>query len=837
MKKKVLSAALAVCMIFGCASALPQDSFVDNISITSSAYEKEDISWWDDVKYDVYDKKDGKERYRITGFSNQTAYSISLSGWYKDSIYSEKQFACIGEKAFNGYYHNLHSIEISPEYEVIEKDAFINSYNLTQFIIPKTVKSIGSHAIGYELDKGSYKKIGEFDKIKITCAKGSAAEKYAKDNGINYEINDDDFVYELLDNDTYKIKNYYGDEKKLIEIPSFYRGKKVTAIEHGPDAEEVIIPDSITQIGKSAFQSSELLKKITIGKGVKEIGFGTFSSCSNLKTVVFSEGLEEIGDHAFYGAGLTEINLPSTLKKIGSDSFGNCSDLKTVKLNNGIQYIGYAAFAQSGVETINFPKSITFIGGYAFFNTPWLSNMQKKSSLVVVNGFLIDGTASADAAGYIIQNDIKYVCDDAFNKIQGRINANSVRIKSGVETIGKRAFRECRYLEFLIIDDGLKDIQDEAFINCFSLISVTIPSSVKTIGNKAFGYYETMGEYKKIDGFTICGAKGSAAEKYANANGFKFDEVFEPDVTRLAGAGRYETAAKISQAEFTQADTVVLAYSMNYADALAGVPLAKKLSAPILLTNKATIDKATLAEIKRLKAKNVIILGGTGAISEPVENTLKKEGLKTERFEGATRYGTATAIAEKLSEKPTDIFFVFGGNYPDALSASAAAAAKNAPIIYLTKDGELNADTAKYLAKLKKAGSVKNAYVIGGPGVISDDMMKKAGNALGVAPTRVFGANRFETCIAVNEKFAGVLNGKMLCVATGMDFPDALAGGVYAAINKAPLFLVNGKLNTPKLTDDQNSYLKGKNASKITVFGGTGVVSDEFVKLIANAGV
>ncbi|MBQ1658277.1 MAG: cell wall-binding repeat-containing protein, partial [Clostridia bacterium] len=146
-------------------------------------------------------------------------------------------------------------------------------------------------------------------------------------------------------------------------------------------------------------------------------------------------------------------------------------------------------------------------------------------------------------------------------------------------------------------------------------------------------------------------------------------------------------------------------------------------------------------------------------------------------------------------------------------------------------------DTAAYLAKLKKAGSVKNAYVIGGEGVISNDMMNKAGNALGVTPTRVFGANRFATCVAVNEQFKDTLNGDMLCVATGMDFPDALAGGVYAAINKAPLFLVNGKLKTPQLTDDQKAFLKTKAASKITVFGGTGAVSDEFVKLIANAGV
>ena len=73
----------------------------------------------------------------------------------------------------------------------------------------------------------------------------------------------------------------------------------------------------------------------------------------------------------------------------------------------------------------------------------------------------------------------------------------------------------------------------------------------------------------------------------------------------------------------------------------------------------------------------------------------------------------------------------------------------------------------------------------------------------------------------------------MLCVATGMDFPDALAGGVYAAINKAPLFLINGKLKTPKLTDEQKAYLKTKAAAKITVFGGVGVVPDNHIADIA----
>ncbi len=308
-------------------------------------------------------------------------------------------------------------------------------------------------------------------------------------------------------------------------------------------------------------------------------------------------------------------------------------------------------------------------------------------------------------------------------------------------------------------------------------------------------------------------------------------------IQRLAGAGRYETAVEISKAGFPDgSDTVVLAYGLNYADALAGVSLAKAKNAPILLTNLKTLPAETLAEIKRLKAKNVIILGGTGAVGKEVEAALNKEGLKTERIAGATRFETATKIAQKMqvlndNKAPEDIFFVYAFNSADALSVSAVAAVKGAPVIYLKTTGDLDDATAAYLKSIK--GSVKNAYVIGGEGVISKDMMKKTRNALGVTPVRVFGANRFETCVAVNNRFSDVLDGDMLCVATGMDFPDALAGGVYAAINKAPLFLINGKAITPQLSDEQKAYLKTKAAGKITAFGGTGVVPDNHIADIA----
>ena len=296
------------------------------------------------------------------------------------------------------------------------------------------------------------------------------------------------------------------------------------------------------------------------------------------------------------------------------------------------------------------------------------------------------------------------------------------------------------------------------------------------------------------------------------------------DTTRLAGANRFATAVEISKAGFEEADTVVLAYGLNYADALAGVPLANKLGAPILLTDKDKLNADTLAEIKRLGAKNVIILGGEGVISADVEKALQAEELSTERIAGKTRFSTAAAIAERVNENPTDVIFVYGLGYADAVSVSSVAALKNAPIIYLTTDGELNADTAAYLAKLKEAGSVKNAYVIGGTGVISDDMLKKAGDALGVTPTRVAGKDRYETGALVNKTFADVFTSDTVCVATGLDFPDALAGGVFAAQQKAPLLLANDTLK-----DVHKTYLTEKNAHTFYVFGGTGAVPDKLV--------
>ena len=340
----------------------------------------------------------------------------------------------------------------------------------------------------------------------------------------------------------------------------------------------------------------------------------------------------------------------------------------------------------------------------------------------------------------------------------------------------------------------------------------------------------------KTTGFDFA-KKTSTQTKKCTKCGKTITQTTKNAITRIAGANRYDSAAVISRAMNKTSDTVIIATGLTFNDALVAVPLASVYNAPLLLATEKHITAQTEAELKRLGAKNVIVVSTNGAVGDGAKAELS--GYETTYIEGNSCFETAAKVAEALQDKtkkaPTTIFFATDSAFADALSASPVAAIKGAPIMYLKKTGSIDKATADYLKSVK--GKVKNAYIIGGDGVISDEMMKNVANALGLTVNktvvRVAGKNRYETCVAVNNKFKNVLTGDGICVAKGLDFPDALAGGVYAAATKQALFLADGK----KLQDCQNTYLKSKNAGKITVFGGTGAVDDELVKLIAKASV
>lgn len=295
-------------------------------------------------------------------------------------------------------------------------------------------------------------------------------------------------------------------------------------------------------------------------------------------------------------------------------------------------------------------------------------------------------------------------------------------------------------------------------------------------------------------------------------------------INRLFGSNRYATAADISAYRWGSANTVVLASGADFADALAGVPLAVHMKAPILLTDPKTLSPETASELQRLQAENVIILGGEGAVSAIVSSEVESKNIKVQRIAGVDRYWTAYAIAKSLNPSGNVAAVATGENFPDSLSISSHAAGNNIPILFARKDDATSA-TRQAIQEL----GINSTIVVGGEGVISPAALSQLPDAV-----RVGGTDRYDTARLVANRYFGVSSpATSVFVATGDDFPDALVGGNLAAAFGPSPILLSKPLAVPAPTRD---YLVNY-GSRITVdylLGGAGVLSVDVEKAIGS---
>lgn len=158
------------------------------------------------------------------------------------------------------------------------------------------------------------------------------------------------------------------------------------------------------------------------------------------------------------------------------------------------------------------------------------------------------------------------------------------------------------------------------------------------------------------------------------------------DVTRIAGADRYATAARISAATFAPAPPVAyVATGLDFADALAGGVAAGRQKGPMLLVRGTSIPEVAAAELRRLKPARIVVLGGSSVISEGVAAALRPfatSGTVT-RLAGADRYATAIAASTATTgtDAPRTVYVASGLAFADGLSATPAAAKANGPLL------------------------------------------------------------------------------------------------------------------------------------------------------------
>ncbi|WP_455525807.1 cell wall-binding repeat-containing protein, partial [Peptostreptococcus stomatis] len=284
-----------------------------------------------------------------------------------------------------------------------------------------------------------------------------------------------------------------------------------------------------------------------------------------------------------------------------------------------------------------------------------------------------------------------------------------------------------------------------------------------------------------------------------------------PDPGRVDGDDRVETGIKISQKYYDKAKTVIVVRHDLFPDSMTASVLAKLKDAPILLNPTNKLDPRVGAEIKRLGAEEVIIVGGPDSISEKVRGDLKAydKDKDVERIAGVDRYGTSEMVARRVTgitgKKNTGVI-ASGQVFPDALSVGTFASRDGYPILLVKKN--LVPDQ---VVRAIKDLDIKKTYIAGGTNTISKSTEAKLPGVL----ERMAGKDRYETSVAIaKSKFK---NSTEAFIASGEEFADALV-----------ISPVSGKYNRPTLLASRNKktnavvkkYIEESYLTSITAIGG-----------------
>lgn len=291
------------------------------------------------------------------------------------------------------------------------------------------------------------------------------------------------------------------------------------------------------------------------------------------------------------------------------------------------------------------------------------------------------------------------------------------------------------------------------------------------------------------------------------------------EVERLGGKDRFEVAVEVSQKGWTSSQTVYLVNYLAFADALAATPLAYQSNAPILLTHADHLNQKSKDEIKRLGASKIVLVGGTGSISNKVVSELNQLSKITviKRIGGKDRYEVSANIANSM-QKADKVVIATGGTFADALSVAPYAARNKFPIL-LTRPQSLPKPTNEFLTRNNYAAAI----IVGGEASVSNAVKNKLRN-----PIRIGGKNRYEVTANLINTFN--LPTEKAYLATGLTFADALTGSVLAAKENQSIILTLPQ----KLPKETMSLIENKDIKNFVILGGPSSVEEELLNKYAD---
>ncbi|MFB2598384.1 cell wall-binding repeat-containing protein [Herbiconiux sp. P17] len=313
------------------------------------------------------------------------------------------------------------------------------------------------------------------------------------------------------------------------------------------------------------------------------------------------------------------------------------------------------------------------------------------------------------------------------------------------------------------------------------------------------------------------------SESY-NATGAKVQMYEAPSVGRVGGSDRFAVSAAISQSTFTSGVPVAYVASGSvFADALSGSAAAGAKGGPILLATNDGIPPVIAAELTRLRPAKIVVLGGTATLANSVETALASYAPIVERIAGADRYAVSAAVSAQTFATGVPVAYIASGAvFSDALPGSAASGHEGGPVLLAGKDAVPGVVTAE-LSRLKPGRIV----VLGGTDTMADSVV--AGLQATAPTTRIVGADR--SVVSANVSAAVFPAGtRVVYVASGAVFADALSGSAAAIARKGPVLLVTASAIPPAVATELTRLAP----TKIVILGGPSTVADSVVQSLAS---